>query len=135
MQSATILHGERTLTDLDHRRLSKLLGKSGPPALEQLLDATDVVGAREVAPDIVTMYSQVAIVDPATGQHHTLTLCYPADAEPATGFISVLSPVGLGLIGLRVGALARWRMPGGGEGTARVEKILFQPEASGDYTT
>jgi len=34
-----------------------------------------------------------------------------------------------------VGTLARWRMPGGVEAAAQVEEILFQPEASGDYTT
>jgi regulator of nucleoside diphosphate kinase len=130
-----ILLGERTLTDLDHQRLSRLQDKGAPPALEELLDATDVVGSREVAANVVTMYSQVRIADAHTGQAHTLTLCYPADAEPARGFISVLSPVGLALIGLRVGALARWRTPGGEEGCARVEQILFQPEASGDYTT
>ncbi|OUL98676.1 GreA/GreB family elongation factor [Variovorax sp. JS1663] len=133
--ATNILLGERTLTELDHQRLSRLVDKSAPPALEALLDATDIVGSREVAANVVTMYSQVRIVDASTGQPHTLTLCYPADAEPAAGFISVLSPVGLALIGLRVGALARWRVPGGEEGCARLEQILFQPEASGDYTT
>lgn len=128
-------HGERLLTDLDHVRLSKLRGPQSPPALEELLEATDVVSPREVPPDVVTMYTQLRIADPATGRRQTLTLCYPADAEPASGFISALSPVGLALIGTRVGALARWRMPGGVEASARVEEILFQPEASGDYTT
>ncbi|GAA4353483.1 GreA/GreB family elongation factor [Variovorax defluvii] len=137
MQAAAnnILLGERTLTELDHQRLSRLQDRAAPPALEALLDATDIVAARAVAPNVVTMYSQVRIVDAHTGQAHTLTLCYPADAEPAAGFISVLSPVGLALIGLRVGALARWQLPGGEEGCARLEAILFQPEASGDYTT
>ena len=135
MQAAAtpILLGERTLTELDHQRLSRLHDKNAPPALEQLLDATDVVGSREVAADVVTMYSQVRIVDARTGHAQKLTLCYPADAEPASGFISVLCPVGLALIGLRVGALAHWHTPGGEDVSARVEQILFQPEASGDY--
>ena len=128
MQTATLVHGERLLTDLDHVRLSKLMGRQSPPALEELLEATDVVSPRDVPPDVVTMYTQLEVADAATGRRQKLTLCYPADAEPATGFVSVLSPVGLGLIGTRVGTLARWRMPGG-------EQILFQPEASGDYTT
>lgn len=133
--ATTPLHGERTLTDLDHQRLSKLLGRDTSPALEELLAASDVVGAREVPPDVATMYSQLRVVDAQTGQQHKLTLCYPPDAEPAAGFVSVLSPVGLGLIGLRAGALARWRTPAGEEGSAQVAEILFQPEASGDYTT
>jgi len=135
MQTAPTLHGERLLTDLDHVRLSKLMGRQSPPALEELLEATDVVSPRDVPPDVVTMYTQLEVADAATGRRQKLTLCYPADAEPSTGFVSVLSPVGLGLIGTRVGTLARWRMPGGEEAAARVEQILFQPEASGDYTT
>ena len=51
------------------------------------------------------------------------------------GFISVLSPLGASLLGLRVGDVAQWRTPRGEERMARVVEVLFQPEASGDYTT
>jgi regulator of nucleoside diphosphate kinase len=40
----------------------------------------------------------------------------------------------MSMLGLRVGEVARWRLPGGWEGAARVEAIEFQPEASGIYT-
>ena len=131
----TTVRGERTLTELDHVRLGKLLDEKSHPGLEALLDAAELLGSREVPADVVTMYSQVTIADVPTGQRHKLTLCYPKDAEPGTGFISVLSPVGMSLIGLRLGALARWTLPGGEEGRAEVVEILFQPEASGDYTS
>ena len=91
---------ERTLTELDHVRLLNLLrrdarGDGSPPqfrAIEDVLDASALVPSREVAPDVVTMYSQVLLQDTQTSQRNTLTLCYPADAEPAVGFVSVLSP-------------------------------------------
>ena len=127
------IHGERTLTELDFARLAKL--KDGHALLAQLLDATEVISSREVPADIVTMYSQLDLVDLQTRRRQKLTLCYPRDAEPAAGFISVLSPVGLGLLGLRAGSVARWRTPGGEENEAEVSALLFQPEASGDYTT
>ena len=127
------IHGERTLTELDFARLAKL--KDGHALLAQLLDATEVISSREVPADIVTMYSQLELVDLQTRRRQKLTLCYPRDAEPAAGFISVLSPVGLGLLGLRAGSVARWRTPGGEENEAEVSALLFQPEASGDYTT
>jgi regulator of nucleoside diphosphate kinase len=134
--STTLLLGERTLTELDHARLTKLLDKSPHhPVLEALLEATDVIRSREVPPDIVTMYSQLTLVDTRSGERRKLTLCYPQDANPASGFVSVLSPVGISLIGLRLGATASWVLPGGAEGSAQVAEILFQPEASGDYTT
>jgi len=129
------IHGERTLTELDVARLNKLNGNQLPPALADLLDLAEVLPSREVPADIVTMYSQIEIEDPATQQTQKITLCYPGDAEPASGFISVLSPVGIGLLGVKAGTLARWQMPNGAEGAARVVAILFQPEASGDYTT
>lgn len=132
---ATTIHGERTLTELDFVRLNKLTGGHPPPALADLLDVADVLPSREVPADIVTMYAQVEIEDLPTRHRHKLVVCYPVDAAPSAGFISVLSPVGMGLLGLKAGATARWHTPGGEENTARVVAVVFQPEASGDYTT
>src|SRR6218665_1342088 len=96
-----VLTLERTLTELDHVRLLKLLRRDAPAGephapsrtLENVLDACALVPSREVAPNVVTMYSQVLLQDLRSGQRSTLTLCYPTDAEPAVGFVSVLSPV------------------------------------------
>lgn len=136
-----VLTLERTLTELDHVRLLNLLRRDPPgegrqaqsQAIELMLDASALVPSREVAPDVVTMYSQVLLQDTQTSQRHTLTLCYPTDAEPAMGFVSVLSPVGSALLGLRVGSVARWLAPTGDEKTAEILGVLFQPESSGDY--
>lgn len=128
------IHGERTLTELDFVRLGKLTGPQ-PPALAELLDMADVMPSREVPADIVTMNSQVEVEDPATRERHKITLCYPGDSQPGAGFVSVLSPVGIGLLGVKTGALARWDMPNGTEGATRVVAVLYQPEASGDFTT
>lgn len=125
----------RQLTALDFARLKKVASFGAQPELDELLDEAEVIDSRQVAPDIVTMYAQVEVEDLATGGRQTLVVCYPADAEPARGCISVLSPVGLALLGLQLGAVARWQAPGGGEKAAKVVAILFQPEASGDYVT
>jgi len=132
---------ERTLTELDHVRLLNLLRRdargdgsaSQLRAIEDVLDSSALVPSREVAPDVVTMYSQVVLRDTRSRLRNTLTLCYPADAEPTLGFVSVLSPVGSALLGLRVGSMARWSTPGGDEKVAEILAILFQPESSGDY--
>lgn len=129
------LTGERLLTELDFTRLNNLRGGQLPPELADTLDALDLVPSREVPANVVTMYSQVILEDVASGKRQKLTLCYPADAEPHLGFISVLSPVGASLLGQRVGAIARWRTPNGDACEAEVVELLFQPEASGDYTT
>ena len=132
---------ERTLTEQDHVRLARLIQRLGgvPPShlqgpIAAILDAAELVSSRAVSPDVVTMYSQVELADLGTGKRYRLTVCYPHDVEPALGFVSVLSPVGASLIGRHVGSIARWRTPGGDEGAAEVVALLFQPEASGDYT-
>jgi regulator of nucleoside diphosphate kinase len=127
------IHGERTLTELDFTRLSKLLGSELPPSLADLLANAEVTSSRAVPSDVVTMYSRVELVDVNTVRRQTLTVCYPGDAEPAAGFISVLSPVGNSLLGLKVGDVAKWRTPNGDDCAAEVAAILFQPEAAGDY--
>ena len=129
-------HGiERMLTEIDFVRLNNLSGAQIPPELADTLDSLERVPSQEIPSDVVTMYSQVIVENPITGTRQKLTLCYPADAEPHLGFISVLSPVGTGLLGQRVGAVARWRTPNGDECMAEIVSLLFQPEASGDYTT
>ncbi|MBA3597379.1 MAG: GreA/GreB family elongation factor [Methylibium sp.] len=132
---------ERTFTELDQVRLTTLIHKHdrGGPAspqterIAQALDMADIVPSRQVPPDVVTMYSQVLLLDLTTGQRSKLTVCYPQDSEPAAGLVSVLSPVDSGLLGLKVGSVSRWHMPTGAERAAQVLEILFQPEASGDY--
>ena len=127
---------DRTLTELDHVRLSRLLQRQSEhrPTLADVLDGAEVVPSRAVEADVVTMYSQAQVLDAATGGRSTLTLCYPQDADPAAGCVSVLSPAGRALLGLRVGDVAQWSTPDGGTQSVRIVALPFQPEASGDYT-
>ena len=124
----------RQLTELDCARLRKLLATGPADDLERLLDDADVVPGREVAPHVVTMYTQFELEDTRTGARQVVAICYPGDAEPGTGFISVLSPVGSAALGLPEGARVRWQTPAG-EAEGRIGAVLFQPEASGDYVT
>jgi regulator of nucleoside diphosphate kinase len=131
-----VLPIERTLTHHDHVRLQRLLAQQPAPAcaqaLQDLLDGSDIVSARELPTTVVTMNSQVLLEEAGGGTRYTLTLCYPQQARPAEGLVSVLSPVGASLLGLRVGETAHWRTPGGHAGAARILALLFQPEAHGD---
>lgn len=128
---------ERTLTKIDYVRLTRLAsllepGTSG--AIQALLENSELVASAAVPATVVTMYTQVLLQGDTATAPYKVTLCYPDDAEPSQGFISVLSPLGASLLGLRVGEVARWRTPLGEERTARIVDVLFQPEASGDYT-
>ena len=128
-------YGERKLTELDFTRLTKLAAAVPPLALSDLLDEAEVVPGTAIPGDVVTMYAQFVIRDLKTQRRQIMVVCYPQDAEAAKGYVSVLSPAGMGLIGLPVGAVARWVGPSGEESVAQIESILFQPESTGDYVT
>lgn len=123
---------ERTLTHSDHARLARLLAQqpaaAGAEALQDLIDTSDLVASSAAPGTLVTMNAQV-LLQPQEGPPRELTLCYPEEARPADGFVSVLSPVGASLLGLRVGETARWCSAAGQAGAARIVSVLFQPEA------
>lgn len=129
---------ERTLTQIDHARLTGLLARDHDAAgawieaIQEMLDASELVPSPEVGATVVTMYSQVQLED-QDGSCRTITLCYPKDSDPAAGQLSVLSPIGAALLGLRVGETAHWQLPSGAGHSARIVAVLFQPEAAGDY--
>ena len=128
-------HGERTLTEIDYARLTKLLSQQRPAYLADWLESAEVTTSRTAPANLVTMNSRVEVVDVHTHRRQVLTICYPVDAEPAAGFISVLSPVGSSLLGLKTGDIAKWLTPHGEECAAQIAAILYQPEATGDYTS
>ena len=127
---------ERTLTHHDHLRLARLLAQqpasAGAETLQDLIEASDLVAPGAVPRTVVTMNTQVLVL-PDSGPPCKLTVCYPEDARPAEGCVSVLSPVGASLLGRRVGETAHWRSATGVAGAARILSVLFQPEAHGEH--
>lgn len=100
--------------------------------LETELDRAVVVSQGEVPPEIVTMHSRVVFEDAETGRRREITLCYPREADPGQGRISILAPVAAALLGLSIGASIEWPMPDGRRATLRIASILYPPEAAGD---
>ena len=83
---------------------------------ELLLDEIDraaICVRAAIPPDVVTMGSTVTFTDARSGTERTLRLVYPAEANIAEGRISILTPVGAGLIGLSVGQSINWPDRGG----------------------
>ena len=70
------------------------------------LDRAKVVPAAPPA-DVARMGSHVAY-ETGDGRRHVAILVYPYDARLARGGVSVLSPHGTALIGLRVGQTISW---------------------------
>jgi regulator of nucleoside diphosphate kinase len=79
------------------------------------------------------MNSRVLFEDVRTNEAGTVTIVYPADANPSEGRISVLSPVGAALLGEPEGRELELPLPHGQSRRIRIESVLYQPEAQGDY--
>jgi regulator of nucleoside diphosphate kinase len=80
--------------------------------------------AAKIPAGVVTMLSTVEFTDKATGATRTLQLVYPRDADIAEGRISILTPVGAGLIGLRAGQSIIWPDRHGRERILTIEKVV-----------
>lgn len=129
------------ITELDMERLKKrLLESDAVPErdkgtlaeLEQELMNAEVVPAQEIPHDVITMNSSVLLKDLDTEKELAYTLVFPADADAGQNRISVLAPIGTAMIGYRVGDVITWAVPAGPR-RLRVEKVVYQPEAAGDY--
>ncbi|HOG24153.1 MAG TPA: GreA/GreB family elongation factor, partial [Candidatus Omnitrophota bacterium] len=46
--------------------------------------------------------------------------------------ISILAPIGMALLGYRVGDIVEWKVPAGTR-RLKIEEVLYQPEAAGEY--
>lgn len=91
------------------------------------------VDPHKIAPDFITMNSEIEIIDLETKKTMTIKLVYPQDADIKQGKVSVLSPLGSALIGYKLGDSISFEVPKGKK-VVKVSKILFQPEANGVFT-
>ena len=100
--------------------------------LERRMRCAAVVPATDVGADVVTMNSRVRVRDALSDQRATFTWAYRSDADGLDGSLSVLTPLGSALLGARVGDVVEWRFRYGVR-RLEIERVLYQPEASGDF--
>jgi regulator of nucleoside diphosphate kinase len=101
-------------------------------ALKGDLDRGTVVAPGDVPKGIVTMHSQVSVMDMKSKESETYTLVYPDEADISEGRLSVLAPLGTALLGMKVGQTVKFQAPAGLR-RLKIEKIHYQPEAAGDF--
>lgn len=130
------------LTDHDLKRLRHLIAdltrqargmQPGVDALEEILDLGRIVPPQDIPRDIVTMNSKVVFEDLESREQREAVIAYPQDADPQSGKISVLSPVGIALLGLAAGTETELPLPHGRLARIRIREVSYQPEAHGEY--
>lgn len=129
------------ITDYDLKRLNKLLeadykidirDKKYLMELENELQQALVVNSKKISKNVITMNSKVRLKDLDSGKEMVYSLVFPGQADITQNKISILSPLGTALIGYRSGDIIKWKAPAGVR-RLRVEEIVYQPEAAGDY--
>jgi regulator of nucleoside diphosphate kinase len=121
------------ITEIDQARLRSLVAfEQGADVfqLEHEIERAIVVDPRQVAEDVVTMNSRALLeVD---DEEVRVALVYPEDADDDAGKLSVCSGIGTAILGYREGDAFDWRIPNR-TCHIRIRKVLYQPEAAGDF--
>lgn len=125
------------ITAADHAKLTKLIAvghftqreRPDVEALELELQRAAIVPGDAVPPDVITMNSRAELLDLDTGESMQYTLVFPEEADFEEGKISVLAPVGIGMLGYRVGDSFKRQAPHGVR-RLKVVDVTYQPEAA-----
>ncbi|MBL4834121.1 MAG: nucleoside diphosphate kinase regulator [Pseudomonas sp.] len=125
------------ISKLDLQRLDKVLDPMKYPldileVLETEIERARIVSHKRIQPNIVTMNSKVLVLDETTSREFQVTLVYPEDSRGAET-VSILAPVGMALLGLKVGQRIEWTSPQCRPLKLKVLEVLYQPEANMDY--
>ncbi|HEY9038063.1 MAG TPA: nucleoside diphosphate kinase regulator [Roseovarius sp.] len=82
-----------------------------PTLADRLLDELGrarIVKAAKMPADVVSIGSSVVYRDETTGQEKTVTLVYPENADISRDRVSIMTPIGVSLLGLSEGAAFYW---------------------------
>lgn len=121
------------MTRNDHQRLNALVETLGATSLSERLGEEverAIIVTGRFARGFVTLGSLVEIETVQSGRVRRLRLALPAEAKGDPDALSVLSPAGVALIGLKEGAEFTWLDSEGREQTVRVLKIVEEEDPS-----
>lgn len=129
------------ITAFDYERLSGMIermrernraDKEYLNKLEAELDRAEIVDPKDIPADVITMRSKVRLKDLVSGETNIYSLVFPTEADFSKGKISVLAPIGTAILGYKRGDTIEWLVPSGLR-RLKVDKILYQPEAAGNF--
>lgn len=115
------------ITRTHHDKIAVLLQIAQPEIaelLEQELGRAAIVADKDLPNNVVSMNSTVKFQDLESNKESTVTLVYPPEADLENHKISILTPVGSALIGLRVGQVIKWPFPSGKEKQLKVISVV-----------
>lgn len=117
---------------IDFAKRQNTIGANEADILLNELHSAELVEPRDMPDDVVTMNSIVKISFLNTGKAVQFQIVYPDAANMKENKISIFSPVATALIGYRVSDEIEWLVPSGMT-KIRIDEIVYQPEAAGDF--
>jgi len=123
----------RILASINDAKSRKSINVKEAETLMNELNSAQIVEPQDVPVDIVTMNSIVKVSFLNTKKVTQFQIVYPDQANIKENKISIFSPVATALIGYKVSDEIEWIVPSGLT-KIRIDEIIYQPEASGDYT-
>lgn len=125
---------DRILSRLDYERLKKLVeDHSFESSVDQrILQSIKIyltklkpVETHKIRPDVVTLNSRFCLKDIGNGKKEVYSLVFPEESDSSPNSISVLSPLGLQVLGCRTGNVVRGNLYE--EQYLQIEKVIHQP--------
>lgn len=141
MKKKALQTGRIYVTEPDYRRLIGLIeitrDRNGVDieylnTLQAELDRAEIVDPKRIPANVITMRSKVRLKDLVSGDANVYSLVFPTEANLSEGKISVLAPIGTAILGYKLGDSIEWPVPSGVR-KLKVDEILYQPEAAGEY--
>lgn len=133
--------GKLIVNRLDYARIKKSIKDakqfksiSNAAALKLMkeLDSAKIVEPEAIPSNVVTMNSIVNVSFLNSNKKIQFQIVYPDQANIKENKISIFSPIATALIGYKVNDIIEWLVPAGLT-QIKIVKIIYQPEASGNY--
>ena len=123
----------RIQKQINEAKQKKTIDAAEAEKLINELNSATILNPHEIPGDVVTMNSVVKVSFPEGGKQVEFKIVYPEDANFKEKKVSIFSPIATALIGFRVGDSIEWMVPGGLT-KIKIDEIIYQPEAAGDYS-
>ena len=113
-------------------KLFKSVSSTEAEKLLKELNAAQIVEPEAIPSNVVTMNSIVKLSFLNNNKQIQFQIVYPEKANIKENKISIFSPIATALIGYKTGDEIEWLVPAGPT-KIRVDEIVYQPEAAGDF--
>jgi regulator of nucleoside diphosphate kinase len=124
---------QRIKRSVDDARQLKSISNEEAEKLMKELDSANIVPPEKIPSNVVTMNSIVKLSFLNNNKQVQFQIVYPDQANLKEHKISIFSPIATALIGYKVADEIEWIVPAGLT-KIRIDEIIYQPEAAGDYS-